>query len=385
MKKILGRVPPVGQPIAHKRSEHPVRLAGCSQQVLVQSGTAALALALAAIRKARPCENPEVIIPAYCCPDLLSAIDQQGMKAVLVDFAPGSAQLDLDVLQAALNDNTIAVIAVNFLGLPERIGALRTALQGSNAYIVEDAAQWFPNDDSLPLDRGDIIIHSFGKGKPVSLLGGGIALVPAASSRSLALESENIGQPRDGTDLRGIVKRAIQTLKFHAYNLVLSPWFYWLVDVNPLVETGTTRYKQLAGIDSMSPEIASYLANNIEQYQAVPVSSCIETQQKIEALFKGSEVFQLLDGATEHRLLRFPVLVNDPEVRAELLALSKRLGLGISVMYAKTLPHIEGVDSAQLGGQDHPNAKRFAQQLITLPVHPQSISAIAPLIRHFLT
>ena len=59
-----------------------------------QSGTAALAAAISAAKLLKNKNYPEVILPAYACPDLVSAAVFAGVKPVLVDLEAERPWLD---------------------------------------------------------------------------------------------------------------------------------------------------------------------------------------------------------------------------------------------------------------------------------------------------
>ena len=60
--------------------------------------------------------------------------------------------------------------------------------------LIEDDAQYLPLDSEPASYCGDLVIHSFGRGKPVSLVGGGALLIrrPALSDSSAMTDSSAI-------------------------------------------------------------------------------------------------------------------------------------------------------------------------------------------------
>lgn len=323
----------------------------------VQSGTAALALALITARIQRPeVKAPTVILPAYGCPDLVAATTFAELQAVLVDIAADDPGYSLDALAAALDQNTVAVVAVNFLGIRERLGAIRELLtvRGDIA-LIEDNAQWYPEPASAL--QGDFVCLSFGRGKPVSLLGGGVLC--AREPLSPAVTEHIRAQATDGT-LR---------LKAALINTLLRPRAYWLVNRNPMFELGKTVYESLAvirGLDDMR-----------QQSLDLAVSRYLQQDRQIETWLRGvveaAPPVQNLEIAENRwgRLLRFPLLCSNAETQARLQLTLDRAGLGVSAMYRRILPEIEGVrDKVRVTG-DYPGARIFAERLLTLPVHAQ--------------
>ena len=174
------RLPPVGNRISHGGGRGAVRdvenLFAPYRVHLYQCGTAALAATVMAAMARRPIVAAEVLLPAYGCPDLISAILYAGAKPVLVDLAANTPWLDQTQLIAKINEHTVAIIGVNFLGIEERMAGLSAIAQEAGITLIEDSAQRLlePSTDSQV--RGDFIVQSFGRGKPVSLLGGGAVL-----------------------------------------------------------------------------------------------------------------------------------------------------------------------------------------------------------------
>jgi dTDP-4-amino-4,6-dideoxygalactose transaminase len=357
---IFRRIAPVGNPINLKTSDALPPLIDDARIKLVQSGTAALAAAVSVAKMAKAVKGKaEVIIPAYCCPDVVSAIIYNDCTPVLVDFVADQAHMDPREIATAITDNTIAVIAVNFLGLPEHCKQIRAVIQPHNIVLIEDSAQWFPEHGELFENYdGDLVIVSFGKGKPVSLLGGGAII---ARNPNLPFDRLQIATPASNRPVWQ------QRLLFIAYNLAIHPWFYWILELLPFIEMGGTHYKPLKTIESMDVSKQRFLSSNINSYRKRTGTGnglAVILQQLNPA------VRNLLAGATSNRPLRLPVLFENPASRGVISRTFKQLGLGASQLYDNVLLDIEGVPSDRLritGALK--NAKSFTSRLLTLPTH----------------
>ncbi len=366
------QLPPVGNPLILKAADAAScdtalrRVADAYVPVFADSGTAALAAALRGImeqRGAAPDDRPQVLIPAYACPDLLSAIDHAGAEAVLVDLQAGRPWLDLQALRAAISPRTLAVIAVNLFGIAERIEAIQQCLAGHDIAVIEDSAQGFPMATEQGYWQADTIIVSFGRGKPVSLLGGGAVLCrqQALADRVAAQLSVLLSPQRPGP----------YALTARAYNLLLHPRLYWLLLSLPFLHLGETRYHPLLSINTMDTVRQRYLAANIDAYQRESMRVQRHLADMVQHL-SGDEL-QDLPALCEHpanrRLLRYPLLL-EPAARQRALFMLRRQGLGVSVLYPQALPAIEGLQQ-RFGrpAQAWPNACDLAQRLLTLPTH----------------
>ncbi len=84
--------------------------------LLLNSGTAALSLAMTIAAGSAEASSPEVILPAYGCPDLLAAAYYAGLRPVLADIQAASPRYQQAALETAITGDTVAIVAVNFLG-----------------------------------------------------------------------------------------------------------------------------------------------------------------------------------------------------------------------------------------------------------------------------
>ena len=102
------RIPPVGNPISWSHPAPPPKLVADNEQCLfVQSGTAALAQALIIAKSAFTTDTPEVIVPGYACPDIISAAVYAGITPVLVDLEPDRPYMSLSAIENAVTKNTV--------------------------------------------------------------------------------------------------------------------------------------------------------------------------------------------------------------------------------------------------------------------------------------
>ena len=368
MRKNFGRIPPVGDPITIKTSNE-VPIFPCALKTyFLNSGTAALAAGLQIAQQHCQAKKPEVIIPAYCCPDLLSAILYNDMKPVLVDFIPDKPYMDLNGIEEALNENTVAVIAVNFLGIPERFREIKQLLQGMPTLLIEDSCQWFPeSDEAFASHEGDLVVYSFGKGKPVCLLGGGALSVVDAAYQNYA----PTGDITPDYKKTSIAKAMLNRVKYLAYNLVLTPYAYWLLEVMPFIKLGETRFHPLKSITAMPTDKLIFLKHNIESYEQRYRNRDSAWQHVTKNPSKNSVAILHNQCPTykKQQLLRLPLLCDDPYLRNEFYALSENRGFGGSKLYADILPKILDMPCSLIADSAIVNAVDFSKRLLTLPTH----------------
>lgn len=358
-------LPPVGQPL----SLVPVTpLPGRPGYIPVwlNSGTAALALALILSRAARPeVRVPQVILPAYGCPDLVAAAVHAGLQPVLVDIHEDDPAYDLTALAQAISDDVVAVVLVNFLGIRERVAEVVATVraQSSKAFIVEDNAQWFPEHNEQPgALLSDFVLTSFGRGKPVNLMGGGVLWCKEAFQSLVQQWQHQMGAaPQPQAPGLGF------QLKARAFNTLLLPPVYYWVSRLPLLKVGATEYHPLECIEPM---------DSVRQGQAGAAISRYLGQDRWRESFYREHLAHLpvvdLPGlllARVGRMLRYPILL-PPSVDNTALQQLTSAGLGLSRFYQKPLVQIPLISSMAQSVGNNTAAEKFARRLLTLPLHP---------------
>ncbi|MEO0248960.1 MAG: DegT/DnrJ/EryC1/StrS family aminotransferase, partial [candidate division WOR-3 bacterium] len=160
---------------------------------LVSSGKAALTIILRALKAMYP-NRDQVLIPAYTCYSVPSAIVRAGLNVQLCDMHPETldfdyAQLDRFLHRAKPQPNKLnkhgqpstrflALIAAHLFGIASNIEGLRSLIGDNEPVIVEDAAQAMGgkrNNRKLGT-LGDVGFFSLGRGKAISTVEGGIIL-----------------------------------------------------------------------------------------------------------------------------------------------------------------------------------------------------------------
>jgi perosamine synthetase len=226
---------------------------GLSDIEIVASGTAAILIALTYLRQQSP-HRRRVIVPAYTCPVVVSAVAAAGLEAAACDTVAGGLDLDPAHLTRLVGRDTLAVIATHYGGALTDVGQVRamaTALAPGVA-IIEDAAQAFGatwHGRSVGL-TGDIGLFSFGAGKGFTIYEGG-ALV-AREPRVMAGMRKLVGELTIGS-VSGELRRALLLVAYHAlYNrlglraVYGAPRRFWLARGNELRAAGETPPRRIA-------------------------------------------------------------------------------------------------------------------------------------------
>lgn len=327
----------------------------------VSSGKAALVLILQAMHEIFP-ERDEVLIPAYTCYSVPSAITRAGLNVRLCDMAGGTLDFDFDSLGAEINNpRLLCVISTHLFGIPADVERIKKLICRRDIFVLEDAAQAMGGrwNGKKAGTAGDAALFSLGRGKAFSTVEGGIILtnndlIGQVLEKRLA-EVKGYG----GFDCLKLIVNAV------ALSLLIFPGIYWLPKSLPFLKLGETHFNPSFPIRRLSSfqagmakkwqetirnvrAVRSVNANNIAGYGLKPLGVCRGIIPDV---------------------IRYPVLVADTETKKKLLRKSNLLGLGISDGYPDSIAGIDELRSLP-GGTAFPVAKDIAERMVTLPVHP---------------
>ena len=169
---------------------------GVPSAVAVQSGTAALHVALAEIGIG---PGDEVIVPALSFVASVNPVLYAGATPVLVDVDPETWTLDMAKVRKALTPRTKAVIPVHIYGNPCDLDALRELCEGKGISVIEDATEslggtWRGRSTGT---LGELGCFSFNGNKLITTGGGG--MVTARDAEQAKHVKFLVNQARDAS------------------------------------------------------------------------------------------------------------------------------------------------------------------------------------------
>jgi len=85
-------------------------------------------------------ERPEVICPAMTHVATAHAVELAGLKPVFVDCNSHDGNINVDLLEDAITENTVGIAAMHFNGVPCDIERIVKIANKNNLYVVEDCA-----------------------------------------------------------------------------------------------------------------------------------------------------------------------------------------------------------------------------------------------------
>lgn len=361
---MLSSLPPVRCPVPLGRG-HPAdrsameRFFSGRRIDLYASGTAALARAVAECAASSSTKAPEVILPAYGCPDLVAACMHASVYPRLVDVARSGWGFDRDALRASLSPSTVAIVAVNLLGIGDDSAALLSHCREMRISLIQDSAQSLPR--TVGAWPGDYIILSFGRGKPMNLLHGGALVGPPEWRTTL---------PRLPARYAGRARLLATRAAGVAFNTLTRPRPYWALSRLPGMGLGEVAYHELRNAAPVPERAWRQVGASFEAYRRRPVYSRAIWQSALDGWRAvGIAPLECAASPVNPEPLRLALLAPDRAARDALVSKFDEHGLGASRFYGCAVNALEGIPDSVRRQGPFPNAAVLAGKLFTLPTH----------------
>ena len=323
----------------------------------VSSGKGALALILEALKTLS--SRKEVVIPAYTCFSVPSAVNRAGLRISLCDLDPTTFDFDLRLLEKTITEETLCVVPGHLFGIPSAMDGINRLARRKGAYVIEDAAQAMGgSDQGRKLGTiGDVGFFSLGRGKNITCGSGGVIVTNSKPiADAIAACGATLAAPGPLETWKEFLEVAMMALFIH-------PLLYWFPAGLPFLKLGQTIYYDHFPIKKLSGMKAGLLRRwrrRLEgsNRQRAAAGADFRARLPMQAVSKSTVPY-----------LRFPLLVDSRETRDRIFALSQERGLGIGLMYPTPIHEVGEVRPA-FQGRSFAGAAEVAARLITLPTHP---------------
>ena len=328
---------------------------------LVSSGKAALTVILKAL--AASSGRRRVIVPAYTCFSVPSAIVRAGLEVVLCDVEPETLDFNFAELEGLLDEEVLCVVPTHLFGRPADVDRVKRLCEGKGIVVIEDAAQAMGGQSGGRLlgTLGDVAFFSLGRGKNLTCGTGGVVLtrsVPLAEK--ITAEYATLPDPPRGEVLRNWLELVMMRFFIH-------PLLYWLPAGLPFLRLGETVYYT---------DFPMYRMDEVRAHQLQGWDRRLAQANQERATRAG----WLIDGLALHRkdikpitgkeaiYLRLPVMVRDRETKEAVCRQSREVGAGLSPSYPATIQDIPEL-AGRLTSRKCTGAQEVVDRLVTLPTH----------------
>jgi len=330
---------------------------GVKDVFLVSSGKAALFLILSGLK--RLTKKRKVILPAYTCFSVPSAIRMAGLEIVLCDIRPDTLDYDFSELKSLVDDDTLCIIPTHLFGIPSDIGKIRDLCGRREVFIVEDAAQAMGvvHEDKKLGTMGDVAFFSLGRGKNITCGSGGIILTSAEDI------SDSIRECYSEMNRVPIAEYMKDIVEIIFLMVFLHPSLYWFPKSLPFLKIGETRFYRTFPVHKLTGFKAGLLVDWRKKLETFNENRSVVAGYYIRSLGLKDRMPIYAD---QYAYLRFPAYLNGKESKDKLCESGDFLG--ISPMYPSPVNKIQELEE-YFGNSRYVHAERIADTLIALPTH----------------
>lgn len=324
------------------------RYVGCRHAVAVNSGTAALHLALDAVGLK---EGDEVLVPTMTFAATAEVVLYFNARPVLVDCQLDTFNMDHDQIEKRITARTKAIVPVHFGGQPCEMDKILEIARDYNLRVIEDAAHALPAcfKGEMVGSIGDITCFSFYATKTITTGEGGM----------ITTQTEEYADRMRIMSLHGISKDAWKryTAEGSWYYEILYPGYkYNLTDIAAAIGVG--QLKKCDQFWEARRRIAAMYDKGFADLPEIRRPVCQPDVQHAWHLY----VIQL-----ELERLR----IN----RNEFVEALKKENIGTSVHFIPLHLHPFYRNAFGYRPQDFPNATAVFERIVSLPIYPRMTEA----------
>lgn len=319
---------------------------GAKYACAVNSGTAALHLAVDALDLK---STDEVIVTCLSFVASSNAIVYCGVKPVFCDIEEDTMNIDPNKIESLINENTKAIIAVDFAGQPFDFHKIKPIAKKYNLTLIQDAAHSIGCQINSCKNKpkvgsyADMTTFSFHPVKNITTCEGGMVVT----------NNEKLYERMKVFRTHGITKdyKDRENSASHYYEMVELGYNYRIPDL--LCALGINQLKKLDDFISKRQEIAKLYDEHFKEVSNLMTPLL----QKCESAYHIYVIKLKLDNLKTDRDTIFKAL--------------KAEGIGVNVHYMPI--HLHPFYKKNLGTYEGmmPVAERVYKQIITLPIYPE--------------
>ena len=327
--------------------------------VAVSSGTAALHSACLAAGLG---EGDEALVPTLTFAATAAAVRLTGAEVRLVDIDPATLALSTETAGPRISQATKAILPVDFAGLPANWSDLRDLAVASGLITIADAAHALGAVyQGLPVGGfADMTCFSFHPVKAITTAEGGMTVTNSARFAEQLRSIRNHGIVRDPERFSASTPQRAEG----------EPWYYEVqsVGLNYRISDlqcalGLSQLERLDAFVARRTQVADIYTQAFSDTELIRPREVFEDRTSAWHLY----VIQLnLDAITS--------------TRADVFHELRRRGLGVQVHYIPLHRHPYYRQRYSVSPADFPNAERYYESAISLPLFPDMSDADAGLV-----
>lgn len=316
-------------------------------------------------------KGDEVVVTGFTCSAVVEPLIQLGVKPVFVDIDPATFCLDPSKLESVLNDRTRVIILQHTFGIPGPIQAVMEIARRRNVFVIEDCALALGSkkDGRWLGTFGDAAVWSFELSKTISVGWGGLIGI-----NSDPLLAKRVGDVIEDAGLQNRLLAAQRLLQvggsgiLYHHNTPRVMRRYGLAALFKFRVFRKSSDTPASDLRLPSDRQWKFLLRQWKRLDAILLKSKAAQNVYEEVLTSHGCILPLSKFEnTETFLIRFPLLVKDPE-RFALFFADKDIEVGRWF----SSPVSSGERSPTLYGYawgSCPVAEKVCSHIVNLPLH----------------
>lgn len=199
--------------------------------------------------KAMGVENAEIIMPAYTCSVVAHAVTLSGNTPRFIDIDLHDYNMNLDEAEAAITENTRAIIATHTFGYPQDLDRLEAMVRraearyGHKVWLMQDCCHAFGAEwqGRMIGTSGDVAVYAFNISKIMTSIFGGMLTFQdqALADKVRAWRDAHYHQARW---IKALQRRLYLLAVYIAFNEKVYGLTWWLQEKTPLLNRLTKAY-----------------------------------------------------------------------------------------------------------------------------------------------
>jgi len=335
----------------------------------------------------------EVILPGYTCVMDVNPIKYLGAKPVYVDIEPDTFNINVNLLEEKITQNTKAIIAQHTYGYPCNMDAIMNIAEKKGIPVVEDCCLALGSKyrEQLVGTFGVAAYFSFQWNKPYTTGLGGMAItsdMELAKKIRLLCEKE-LRQPSK----MEVLLLAAQLVTYRAFvyprtTAFAQSVFRYLTKKGAVVGSSSTcEFKPVMAPDFFKAMSSIQARSGLRQLKKIEQN--LAHRKKMAQLYdqlleeKGWPKRKYDSSIMEPVMVRYPVRITE---KNKALIEAAKAGIELGSWFECPLHPIETL----LGAYDYkigmcPEAEKASREVVNLPLHPRANEKTAKRTVEFIT
>jgi dTDP-4-amino-4,6-dideoxygalactose transaminase len=309
-------------------------------------------------------QNDEVLVQAMTCNAVVTPILCIGAKPVYVDISKSTFNIDVKDLKKKISTRSKVLIVQHTFGRFAEIEMMQKICKANDIKIIEDCAHLFRSDlkDTIVGRFSDISIFSFAQDKAISSVTGGLLVVNNSEclEKVKALYGSCSGQTKQESQY------PLSYLKL--WNFAKRYYFTPLLPLQKRITIGKVAIMVSRWLKITKQQASEHIECEIIPSRMSNIQHALLENQlnKLDETNKHRrDILRVYDDKSNDLLIRFPVLVENPESVLNLLSQNKYL---CGRWYNSVVFPIKNLSDVGYIQDSCPTAEYVVKHIINLPL-----------------